>query len=134
MVSPSDIDLQNGDRVDVIRKANAIGKSSKTVREFLERNYSADMSQSEAIKLSVKALLEVVQTGSKNIEISVVTKNQKPKVLELEDIDGIVKEINNEKEAEVQKKKDRIAGRAGVTAPIAQEGTETTRMETDGST
>lgn len=106
------------------------------MREFLERNYGADMSQSEAIKLSVKALLEVVQTGSKNIEIAVITKNQKPRVLELEDVDAIVKEISDEKEAEVQKKKDRAAGRAGAAAaaaPIAQEATETTRMETDGS-
>lgn len=112
------------------RKANAIGKSSKTVREFLERNYSADMSQEEAVKLSVKALLEVVQTGSKNIEIAVIRKGAKPKVLELEDVDAVVKMISDEKENEAQRKKDRAAGRAG---PIAQEGTETTRMETDGS-
>lgn len=88
------------------------------------------MSQSDAIKLSVKALLEVVQTGSKNIEIALITKNSKPKVLELEEVDAIVKEINDEKESEAQKKKDRAAGRAGA---VAQEATETTQMETDGT-
>lgn len=48
-------------------KANAIGRSSKTVREFLEKNYKEDMSEEEAIKLAVKSLLEVVQTGAKSM-------------------------------------------------------------------
>jgi 20S proteasome alpha/beta subunit len=54
------------------RKANAIGRSSKTVREFLEKNHKDDMTRDESIKLTVKSLLEVVQTGAKNIEISVM--------------------------------------------------------------
>ena len=53
-------------------QANAIGRSSKTVREFLEKNHKDDLSRDEAIKLTVKSLLEVVQTGAKNIEISVM--------------------------------------------------------------
>lgn len=48
-------------------KANAIGRSSKTVREFLEKNYKDGMSQEETIKLTVKSLLEVVQTGAKSM-------------------------------------------------------------------
>lgn len=47
-------------------KANAIGRSSKTVREFLEKNYKENMTQEEVIKLTVKSLLEVVQTGVKS--------------------------------------------------------------------
>jgi len=54
------------------RKANAIGRSSKTVREFLERNYKDGMDREETIKLTVKSLLEVVQTGAKNIEIAIM--------------------------------------------------------------
>ena len=53
-------------------QANAIGRSSKTVREFLEKNHKDGMAREEAIKLTVKSLLEVVQTGAKNIEISVM--------------------------------------------------------------
>jgi len=53
-------------------KANAIGRSSKTVREFLEKNYKEDMSKQETIKLAIKSLLEVVQTGAKNIEIAIM--------------------------------------------------------------
>lgn len=52
----------------------SIGRSSKTVREFLEKNYPEELSRSEAIKLTIKSLLEVVQTGAKNIEISVMEK------------------------------------------------------------
>ncbi|KAG9348056.1 hypothetical protein JZ751_004081 [Albula glossodonta] len=42
-------------------KANAIGRSAKTVREFLEKNYTdeAIASDNDAIKLAIKALLEV---------------------------------------------------------------------------
>ena len=61
-------------------KANAIGKSSKTVREFLEKHYKEDMDRDETIKLAVKSLLEVVQTGSKNIDIAVMGADQKLQV------------------------------------------------------
>ncbi|WFD34542.1 proteasome endopeptidase complex [Malassezia cuniculi] len=54
-------------------KATTIGRSSKTVREFLEKNYKDNMSEDESIKLAIKSLLEVVQTGAKNIEIVVMT-------------------------------------------------------------
>lgn len=49
-------------------KANAIGRSAKTVREFLEKNYTdeAIAGDNEAIKLAIKALLEV---GCFNISV-----------------------------------------------------------------
>jgi len=53
-------------------QACAIGRSSKTVREFLEKNYTEELDRAQTIKLTVKSLLEVVQTGAKNIEISVM--------------------------------------------------------------
>ena len=55
-------------------QANAIGRSSKTVREFLEKNHKDDLSREETIKLTIKSLLEVVQTGAKNIEISIMER------------------------------------------------------------
>ena len=62
------------------RKANAIGRSSKTVREFLERNYKDGMTKDETIKLTIKSLLEVVQTGAKNIEIAILEKGKRLEV------------------------------------------------------
>jgi 20S proteasome subunit alpha 4 len=43
-------------------KANATGRNNKTVREFLEKNYTEESIQSEeaTIKLAVKALMEVL--------------------------------------------------------------------------
>jgi len=81
-------------------KANAIGRSSKTVREFLERNHKDDMDREETIKLTVKSLLEVVQTGAKNIEIAVVAPGKPLEMLPVEDIEKFVESINTEKQEE----------------------------------
>ncbi|EPZ35057.1 Proteasome, alpha-subunit domain-containing protein [Rozella allomycis CSF55] len=42
-------------------KANVVGRSSKTVKEFLEKNYKEGLSRYETIKLAVKSLLEVTK-------------------------------------------------------------------------
>ena len=63
------------------RKANAIGRSSKTVREFLERNFKDAMTRDETIKVTIKSLLEVVQTGAKNIEIAILEKGKPLEVI-----------------------------------------------------
>lgn len=47
-------------------QACAVGRSSKTVREFLEKNHEDNMSKEQTIKLAIKSLLEVVQTGAKS--------------------------------------------------------------------
>lgn len=87
------------------RKANAIGRSSKTVREFLERNHKADMDREETIKLTVKSLLEVVQTGAKNIEIAIMSPGKKIEMLPVEDIEKYVENINTEKQEEQQSRR-----------------------------
>lgn len=69
-----------------VRKANAIGRSSKTVREFLERNFKDGMTRDETIKLTIKSLLEVVQTGAKNIEIAILEKGNPLEVICLQAI------------------------------------------------
>ncbi len=87
------------------RKANAIGRSSKTVREFLERNYKDDMDTEATIRLAIKSLLEVVQTGAKNIEIALMTPNNEIEMLPTDEIEDYVKEIEQEKQEEAAKKK-----------------------------
>jgi len=82
-------------------KANAIGRSSKTVREFLEKNYK-DEGPQQSIKLAIKALLEVVESG-KNIEVVVVRNNAPYTMLDEAEVDGIVQEIEVEKKAEEEK-------------------------------
>lgn len=55
-------------------QANAIGRSAKTVREFLEKNYTdeAIAGDNEAIKLAIKALLEVRSTWTKYYNLHTV--------------------------------------------------------------
>jgi len=86
-------------------KANAIGRSSKTVREFLERNHKDDMDRETTIKLTIKSLLEVVQTGAKNIEIAIMAPGKTIEMLPVEDIEAYVKNIEQEKVEEAAKKK-----------------------------
>ena len=106
-------------------KANAIGRSSKTVREFLEKNHKDDLTRDESIKLTVKSLLEVVQTGAKNIEISVMESYGKITNLALEQIEEIVQEIEREKEAEAERKRTRLAATAAGQAAMASRATDT---------
>jgi len=94
-------------------KANAIGRSSKTVREFLERNYEESMGREETIKLTVKSLLEVVQTGAKNIEIAIMSVGKKMEMMPDEEIENYVKGIEQEKQEEAAKRKARGGAQAG---------------------
>lgn len=105
-----------GKRITIFRKANAIGRSSKTVREFLERNHKAEMDREETIKLTVKSLLEVVQTGAKNIEIAVMAPGKQLEMLPVEDIEKYVESINTEKQEEAATKR---AGRTPGTGTAA---------------
>ncbi|KAI5839571.1 alpha-type of subunit of 20S proteasome [Morchella snyderi] len=94
-------------------KANAIGRSSKTVREFLERNYKEEMDREETIKLTVKSLLEVVQTGAKNIEIAIMEPGKEMEMMSVEAIETYVKDIEKEKQEEAARKKTRGGGSGG---------------------
>jgi len=88
-------------------KANAIGRNSKTVREFLEKNYSPDNVANEelTVKLAIKALLEVVQSGGKNLEVAVMREGSGLQMLEVSEIEKIVQVVEKEKEEEAATKK-----------------------------
>lgn len=88
-------------------KANAIGRSAKTVREFLEKNYTDETAESdqETKKLAVKALLEVVQSGNKSIEVAVMKQGEPMAFLSADEIDALVAEIEADRVAEAEKKK-----------------------------
>nr|CCA15037.1 proteasome subunit alpha type7 putative [Albugo laibachii Nc14]CCA23156.1 proteasome subunit alpha type7 putative [Albugo laibachii Nc14] len=80
-------------------KANALGRNSSSLREFLEKNYVDNMSREEAITLSIKTLLEVVEAGSKNIELAIVQANGELSILADEQVEKVCAEIEAEKEA-----------------------------------
>jgi len=136
-------------------KANAIGRNSKTVTEFLEKYYddrrkkekenkekenkekeakipekekkyekgekkiSVDddddetepiLNETEAIKLAVLALLEVVESGSKNIELAIMRKDAGIEFLANDKVVEIVKQIEEEKEKSGKGKKKKGGG------------------------
>ncbi|KAH9816782.1 nucleophile aminohydrolase [Melampsora americana] len=101
-------------------KANAIGRSSKTVKEFLEKHWAEDLSTEEAIKLTVRSLLEVVQTGAKNIELSVMDGFGSFRQLTLTELEAVVTEIEKEKEVEQQRLRDRRAATAASQAAMGR--------------
>lgn len=88
-------------------KANAIGRSAKTVREFLEKNYTPETaaSDNETTKLALKALVEVVQSGSKSVELAVMKKGEPLKLLSQEKIDSLMAEVEADRAAEAEAKK-----------------------------
>lgn len=88
-------------------KADAIGRSAKTVREFLEKHYTEETvaSDEETIKLALKALLEVVQSGSKTMEVAIMKRGQPLQLLDSNAIDKYIQVIEKEKEEEAEKKK-----------------------------
>ncbi|PIO25926.1 hypothetical protein AB205_0102870 [Aquarana catesbeiana] len=87
-------------------KANAIGRGAKSVREFLEKHYTEEAIETDdlTIKLVIKALLEVVQSGGKNIELAVMRRDQPLKILSPDEIERYVAEIEKEKEENEKKK------------------------------
>jgi len=83
------------------------------VREFLERNHKDDMDRDETIKLTIKSLLEVVETGAKNIEIAVMEPGKPLEMLEVSAIEKFVEGINNEKQEDENKRPGRRTAQMG---------------------
>lgn len=88
-------------------KANAIGRNAKTVREFLEKNYTPEnvATEEQTVKLAIKALLEVVQSGGKNLEVAVMKEDAKLSMMDVADIEKVVAVVEKEKEEEAATKK-----------------------------
>lgn len=53
-------------------KANAIGRNSKLMLEYLETHYHEDLPYADALKLAVRTLIQVVEKESRNIEVAVL--------------------------------------------------------------
>jgi len=83
-------------------KAESIGKSEKTVKEFLEKNYADgaenNLSEKDTVRLAVQALLEVVESGAKNIDIAIMRFKQPMFFVPAEEIEVLVKELQEAKE------------------------------------
>jgi 20S proteasome subunit alpha 4 len=95
------------------------------VREFLERHHKDDMDREETIKLTVKSLLEVVQTGAKNIEIAIMAPGKALEMLPDDAITNYVKDIEAEKQEEAARKKSSRTGGGSASIPTRSTESET---------
>lgn len=100
-------------------KANAIGgRNEKAVKEFLEKSWTQGLSEDESVRLAVKALLEVVDSGSKNIELAIMRKGAPVFMMTEEALQAVITDI--EKEIEMAKaKKEQEEGKSGVAGVTA---------------
>jgi 20S proteasome subunit alpha 4 len=81
----------------MVLKANAIGgRSEKAVQEYLEKNWTATMTEEQTVKMTIKALLEVVDSGSKNMEIAVMRHGAPVDMLDEGQIQTVITEIERE--------------------------------------
>ena len=71
---------------------------SMQVRDFLEKQFK-ETAGKETVKLAIKALTEAVEAGSKSIELAVVEPDTGLRFLGDEEVDALVKEIDDEKAA-----------------------------------
>jgi 20S proteasome subunit alpha 4 len=85
------------------------------------------MDREATISLTVKSLLEVVQTGAKNIEIAIMAPGKLVEMLPADQIETYVKTIEAEKQEEAAKKK---TGRGGAAASVTGSTTGTTSLPT----
>ena len=79
--------------------ANAIRRNVTTFREYLVKNYATDevANRDDTVKPAIKALLEVVQRGGKNLEICVIETVTKSRMLEVANIEKVVAVVEKEK-------------------------------------
>jgi len=82
-------------------KANAAGRNSKSVLEYLEKNYTEGLDKDGTIRLALRGLLEVVESGSKYIEVLVMTKDGSV-FLDDDQLDKLSSEIEQQKELQKQ--------------------------------
>jgi 20S proteasome subunit alpha 4 len=80
-------------------KATCIGRNSKTVQDFLEKNWAADLDDAATLKLALKALLEVVEAG-KNVDVLVLSAEEGaprgPRFLAEADVTPVIESIRAE--------------------------------------
>lgn len=82
-------------------KAQVIGgRNAKSLREFLEKQYTEQMDETKAVRLAVMALLEVVDSGAKTMEICVVRAGGTKVMLSEAEIESVVAGIEAEQPQE----------------------------------
>lgn len=80
-------------------KAASIGHNSKNVSELFEKKYKDGMTHEEGLKLAIEGLLEVVESGNKNMEVAYMRQDAKLVKLGETEVKAIIDAIEKEKAA-----------------------------------
>ena len=86
-------------------KACAIGNNTKAVLSSLEGGYKQDLDRDAAVKLAVRSLLEVVESGARNIELTVLSRGGKASFATDDEIGALTVALEKEREEERAKKR-----------------------------
>jgi len=88
-------------------KATAVGgKNSSNMQEYLEKQWEDSLGEEEAIRLTVKTLLEVVDSGAKNMEVAIIKNGQPMRMLDEATLAALAASI----EAEQEEAKNKAGG------------------------
>jgi 20S proteasome subunit alpha 4 len=80
-------------------KAQVIGgRNAKSLREYLEKQYTKDMEEGAVLKLAISSLLEVVDSGAQTMEICIVRKGGTKEMISEDAIATIVRQIEQEQQ------------------------------------
>ena len=80
-------------------KAQVIGgRNSKSIREFLEKQYEPDMPEEAVVKLAIQSLLEVVDSGARTMEVCIVRTGGKKYNMTDDELDAVVASIQEASE------------------------------------
>ena len=81
-----------------------MGRNAQNLREFLEKKYTDDLTNDQAIRLATETLLEVCEDAS-NMELCIATGPSKFDMVADSVIEDICKQVKAQKDAEEAKKK-----------------------------
>ena len=84
------------------------------MQEYLEKNWNATLNEADAVRLTIKALLEVVDSGAKNMELAVSRYGVPMRLVPEAELEVIIADI--EREQEEAKKKSTQEAAAAATA------------------
>lgn len=68
------------------------------MQEFLEKNWTAGLADADALRLVVRALLEVVDSGAKNMEIAILRPSAAVSMIPEAELQTIITDIEREQE------------------------------------
>ena len=84
-------------------KAGAIGKNSDKVLGILEEKFKDHMSEDEALKCCIDALLQYVEAGSKNMEVAIIKPGNQFEIVPDDKIEEVIKQVEANKEKKDKK-------------------------------